>query len=59
MNQYRVVLTCEDDEVHLTRGMQVDEDQLAPEKLERWLRLGVLSEIDRTTDASSARGDLV
>ena len=58
MNQYKVVLTCEDDEVHLTRGMQVDEDQLAPDKLERWLRLGVLSQIDRSPEAQG-RTDLV
>src|SRR4051812_13280123 len=42
MARYQVVLTCEDDEVHLTRGTRVEEDQIAPKKLQLWLELGAI-----------------
>ena len=50
MIQYQVVLTCEDDEVHLTRGMRVEEDQLAPDKLQRWLAMGAIAQIETRPD---------
>jgi hypothetical protein len=56
MARYQVVLTCEDDEVHLTRGTRVEEDQIAPKKLQLWLELGAITKVE-CADSGAERED--